>query len=124
MSIVNWYFGWLLISLGFALGATLGLGFHRENFLGGYSSLRRRLCRLGHISMPALGIFNVLFAIATPVSEMWYAQGAVVAWIVGGVTMPLVCFLSAWRTQFRHAFFVPVTALLTAVALTLVGGPA
>ena len=38
---------------------------------------------------------------------------------VGGVTMPAVCFLTAWRREFRHAFFVPVAALLFAATWTL-----
>ena len=41
-------------------GAVLGLRFHRDDFLGGYGSFRRRIVRLGHIAMAALGMINVL----------------------------------------------------------------
>ena len=39
----------------------LGLFFHRENWLGGYASLKRRMYRLGHISFFGLGAVNLLF---------------------------------------------------------------
>ncbi len=45
----------------------IGLGFHREEFLGGYGSFRRRLLRLGHIALAALGSLNVLSGLS-PVS--------------------------------------------------------
>lgn len=31
--------------------------------------------------------------------------------IVGDVTIPLVCYLSAWKPLFRHFFFIPVHQL-------------
>jgi hypothetical protein len=33
--------------------------------------------------------------------------------------MPVVCFLTGWKKPFRHLFFVPVAALIVAVAATL-----
>ena len=54
--------GWSLVLAGFASGALLGFGFHRETFWGGYASLRRRLVRLGHVACVALGVLNLLFA--------------------------------------------------------------
>jgi uncharacterized protein YjeT (DUF2065 family) len=35
--------------------------------------------------------------------------------------MPLVCFLSAWRKLFRHAFALPVTLVAIALILMLEG---
>ena len=61
--VLNWQFGWLLVLAAFATGAVMGLSFHREDFLGGYDSFRRRLVRLGHIALAALGMMNVLFAL-------------------------------------------------------------
>src|SRR5438093_781289 len=58
----NWIFGWSMILSGLLVGAGLGLFFHHENFLGGYASLRRRLLRLGHIALIALGALNVLYS--------------------------------------------------------------
>jgi hypothetical protein len=56
--------GWVLVLLGLASGLFLGLGFHLDHFLGGYTSLRRRLVRLGHIALVALGALNVLWALS------------------------------------------------------------
>ncbi len=101
----------------FVTGAGLGMFFHRDNFLGGYGSFRRRILRLGHIAFAALGMLNLVFALG-PCSS----RAASVWFVVGGVTMPMVCFLTAWREKCRHLFFMPVLALMAAVILTLMGG--
>jgi hypothetical protein len=121
--VLNWQFGWLLVLAGFATGAVIGLSFHREDFLGGYNSFRRRLVRLGHIALAALGMMNVLFGVsAWPVPGSWTSNAASVCFIAGGIAMPAACFLTAWRQGFRHVFAVPVTALVLAVVFTCVGG--
>src|SRR6266511_306946 len=97
---VNWIFGWVWMLLAFGSGAVIGVNFHRDEFLGGYASLQRRLVRLGHICFAALGALNVLFGLS-PMSNRPMATAASIAWIAGGVLMPLVCFLSAWRERFR-----------------------
>jgi len=51
---------WLGIPLGFGSGLVLGLFFQRENWLGGYSSPKRRLYRLAHISFFGLGALENL----------------------------------------------------------------
>lgn len=112
---VNFIAGWWLILAAFVTGAAIGLGFHRENFLGGYGSFRRRLTRLGHIALAALGGLNVLYGLApVPVSTIpgWFL-------LAGAIAMPLVCFLSAWKEPFRHLFFVPVVLLLSGVILII-----
>jgi hypothetical protein len=48
---------------------------------------------------------------------------ASLGWLAGGISMPLVCFLAAWRPAFRHAFAVPVFFLSGAAVLTAAGGP-
>ncbi len=120
---LNWYFGWCSILAAFATGAWIGLFFYRENFLGGYDSFRRRILRLGHIAQAALGMMNVLGGIDQlhrGSDYPWLGQWGLV---VGGITMPLVCFLSAWRPGFRHWFFVPVVALIAGVVEILKKGP-
>src|SRR5262249_50237265 len=117
---INWYFGWAAILAAFLSGAGLGLYFHQPDFLGGYSSFRRRMVRLGHIALAALGMINVLFGLSPMPSEsVLQVQVASVGFVVGGVTMPAVCFLTAWRPGLRCLFFIPVTALLIAVIETL-----
>jgi len=112
---LNFTAGWYLILAAFATGAGIGLGFHREDFLGGYGSFRRRLARLGHISLAALGGLNVLYGLApVPVGAMpgWFL-------LAGGIAMPVVCFLSAWKAVFRHLFFIPVVLLVSGVGLVI-----
>jgi hypothetical protein len=122
---INYYFGWGMILAAFLTGAVLGLFFHREDFLGGYASFRRRIFRLGHIALAALGMINVLYSLGPMAKEQ--SPGAWIAslgFIIGGITMPAVCFLTSWHTAFRHLFFVPVTALVIAVVETLwMGAP-
>ena|SRR5437867_817538 len=120
--ILNWYFGWVSVLTAFATGALMGLFFHREHFLGGYTSFRRRIIRLGHIAQAALGMMNVLYALSPwPIHERWQAGAASVAFMLGGIAMPLVCFLAGWKESFRHLFFIPVVFLVAAVTLTLQG---
>ena len=110
---MNWHTGWILILTGFAVGAALGLFFHRDGFLGGYTSFPRRMLRLGHIALVALGMLNVIVALAGQESR----------WLVaGGWLMPAVCFLTAWRRPCRHLFVLPVTCLAVAAILVLMGG--
>jgi hypothetical protein len=120
---INETFGWSAILAGFVSGMLLGLGFHRDEFLGGYASLRRRMLRLGHIALVALGALNVLFAQSAP--RMKLEPGVFVlasnAWIAGGIAMPLCCALMAWRAGFRLLFALPVVCLILAASLTLAG---
>lgn len=113
-----------MILTAFFGGAIIGLFFYRENFLGGYASFRRRILRLGHIALAALGMINVLYGLSPANSEpSLESHIASLGFIIGGVTMPAICFLSAWRVGFRHLFFIPVSALIIAVIQTLRIGP-
>lgn len=115
-----WTLGWALVLVGFAGGALLGLGFHSEAFLGGYASLRRRLVRLGHIACVMLGVLSMLFALSPAgAREGDLARICRGLWCVGAITMPLVCFVTAWRLSWRYAFVVPVVALISAAGATL-----
>ena len=114
---LNWYAGWSMILAGFISGAVLGLFFHRENFLGGYMSWRRRLLRLGHIALVALGLLNVVYAQTPFCSHSLKLAGYFL--VAGGVLMPSVCALSAWRKSLKPLFAVPVAILFGAVVLIL-----
>jgi hypothetical protein len=120
----NWQAGWWLILAAFLTGASLGLSFHHDDFLGGYGSFRRRVLRLGHIALAALGMLNILYSLSPwPVSGDWHAAAASLCFVAGGVAMPAVCFLTAWKPLFRHLFALPVTVLTLAVIFTLQGVP-
>lgn len=118
---LNLIVAWLWTLLGFVSGMVLGLFFHRENWLGGYASFKRRMYRLGHISFFGLGAVNLLFWLsvrnlpaAGPLAD--FASGD---FIVGAITMPLCCGLMAYFPQARHLFAVPVLSLITGAVLTL-----
>jgi hypothetical protein len=118
---INLLFAWAWIVAGFASGMVMGLFFNREDWLGGYTSLKRRLFRLAHISFFGLGAVNLMFYFTAR-----YALGAsvwqeVAAWgfVVGGITMPLACVIMARWTQAKAVFAVPVTSLLLSGALMI-----
>lgn len=118
---LNLLAGWSSFFLGAASGAVIGLFFHRDDWLGGYGSFPRRLLRLGHIAFFGLGLINILFALSLrgdPASA-WRSFASLLL-IVGAATMPLTCFLTAWRKPFRHAFVVPAGATLAGLLCTLV----
>lgn len=120
---VNYAAGWVLIGASFLAGALIGVGFHREDFLGGYSSFRRRLLRLGHIALAALGMLNLIYGL----SVIPAGGGGLAAWpgrllLAGAIAMPTVCFLSAWTRSARHLFFIPVALLLSAIGLMIYFG--
>jgi hypothetical protein len=119
-AIMNWYFGWSLILSAFVTGTILGLFFYRDDFLGGYASFRRRMLRLGHVALAALGMINILYSLLPRASEPSpQTQIASLGFMIGGATMPVVCFLTSWRVRFRHLFILPVSALILAVLQTL-----
>jgi hypothetical protein len=115
---INLYAAWIGFLLGALAGATSGLFFDRENWLGGYADWRRRMVRLGHISFFGIGLLNLGFFLT--VEAMGVQEGTrlpAILLIVGAVAMPLVCYLSAYRKSFRHLFFVPAGAVTLALAL-------
>ena len=113
--------GWIGFLAGAVTGALMGLFFHRENWLGGYGSFPRRMIRLGHIACFGLGLINILFALTAATlpaaPSVAFASSLLV---VGMVTMPLNCFLTAWRKPFRHLFFIPAGATLGGIVGLLI----
>jgi len=109
---------------GVVSGAVVGLFFHRDDWMGGYASYRRRLTRLGHISFFGIGFLNLSFAATVGELHLHRLYLAVASWalLTGAITMPLCCFLSAWRKPLRHLFPVPVLAVTTGVLAIVFGG--
>jgi hypothetical protein len=118
---LNWFGGWTLIALAFITGAVIGLGFYRDDFLGGYTSFRRRTIRLGHIALAALGLMNVAYGLS-PIPSGRLGEAASIALLAGAIAMPAMCFLTGWRSGFRQLFFVPVVLLVAAIVFILIGG--
>lgn len=116
----NLYTAWLAFLLGSLAGLFTGLFFHREDWLGGYGTWPRRMIRLGHIAFFGLGLLNLAFVLTVRTLGL---EGGIalssILFIVGAVTMPLVCYLSALRAAFRHLFAVPALSVTVAIAAFL-----
>lgn len=121
---VNLIAGWLGMLAGVLSGAVLGLFFHREDWMGGYGSYRRRLARLGHIAFFGLGFLNLIFVATASQFPLTGQDLTIASWalILGAATMPLCCFLSAWRKPLRHLFPIPVLSVTTGLLAILIGG--
>jgi hypothetical protein len=118
---VNVLAGWIGLLCGIITGSYLGLFFYKDDWAGGYSSFRRRMLRLGHISFFGLGFVNIMYGLTTRAVDISVALPGLTAasFIVGAVTMPLCCYLTAWRKRFRHFFPIPVISVALGVILVL-----
>jgi hypothetical protein len=115
--------GWLSVICGFLSGAWFGLNFDKSSWLGGYDALQRRMVRLGHIAFIALGLLNILFAVRADYMQLSPATLRLTSWllIVGCFSMPLCCFLFAWRSVFKPLFVIPVVSLVSGAGVVLRG---
>jgi len=118
---INLTLAWLGIALGFASGSVLGLKFHREDWLGGYASFRRRLYRLGHISFFGLAVVNLMFYFTTCLPVLAGASLAVASWgfVIGAIAMPICCFIMAHQPKLRLLFLIPVLSLIVGSLSTI-----
>ena len=111
---------WLGVFGGVVAGAVMGLFFHKETFLGGYASWPRRMVRLGHIAFFGLAILNFMFAKTVTTIDLHRCITLCSRLLlVATVTMPLLCYLSAFRRYYRHLFFIPAGSVLLASGLLL-----
>jgi hypothetical protein len=123
MQSLHLYAAWIGIFFGFLAGAGLGLFFHQDGWLGGYSSWPRRMARLGHISFFGIALINLAYGVSLAVSQRIVASSMASALLIcGAISMPLVCFLSAYKKPFRHLFFIPVLSLMIGTLIILMGG--
>jgi len=116
----NLYVAWISFLCGALAGATTGLFFRDEDWLGGYADWRRRMVRLGHIAFFGIGLLNAVFAFSA--AHLGLTTGLEIpAYLlfVGAVTMPTLCYLSAIRDGFRHLFFIPAGAVTAAILIFL-----
>lgn len=118
-SSLNLLAGWSGFLGGALSGALIGLYFHREDWLGGYNSFPRRMVRLGHIAFFGIGLINILFALSVTTASVWTDWGSRFL-VVAMITMPLNCFLTAWRKPFRHLFFIPAGSTMAGITTLLV----
>ncbi|SRR6266511_2386121 len=119
--LLNLTLAWLWIVLGFVSGLLLGLFFHHDHWLGGYTSFKRRLYRLAHISFFGLATVNFLFYFTAREFGVGSPATVIASWgfILGAVSMPACCLLLAHQPGLRALFLIPVLSLVTAGTLTL-----
>ncbi len=122
MDNLNLTAAWVGILGGIATGAGMGLLFYKEDWLGGYSTWRRRLVRLAHISFFGLGLINLAFALSIPHLETPVSALPGQLLVLAAISMPLVCYLAAWRKPMRHLFPVPVMSLAAGLILFMTEG--
>ncbi len=129
--VTNLYVGWAAFLMGGLSGTIMVLFFHRKDWLGGYASFQRRMVRMGHISFFGLGGINVLFALSAGwIQGQWFqAHGvpievASVSFIIAAVSMPVCCFVTAWKPGARFFFFVPVLSVIVGISALLAVLPA
>ena len=85
-------------------------------------SWKRRMVRLGHISFFGIGFINLCYVFSLErLSPVGPSRLPSILLIIGAVTMPAVCYLSAYRRSFRHFFFIPAGSVIFGVALFLFG---
>src|SRR5258705_11447470 len=102
---LNLVLAWLWILLGFVSGMVQGMFFHREDWLGGYASFKRRMYRLGHIFFFGLGAVNLMFYLTAkefPTTPL--VTTASWAFVVGAISMPVCCAVMAQLPK-THALF-------------------
>ena len=115
---INIEAAWVGFLLGCVAGAVTGLFFHKNDWFGGYASWPRRMIRLAHISFFGIGFINLAFALTARALGLEAGlQGISLLLIAGAVTMPTVCYLSAWKPGFRNIFFIPAMSVTIGIAL-------
>ena len=117
---INLLAAWIGMLLGALFGAVQGIFFHKEEWMGGYGSWKRRMTRLGHISFFGIAFINIAFVVTVYVAEI-ENQVAIpsVLFIIGAIGMPLICYLSAIIKNFRHLFFIPALSVIVGVVYLL-----
>jgi hypothetical protein len=113
---INITAAWIGFALGCISGAVPGLFFHNPDWLGGYTSWPRRLIRLAHISFFGIGLLNLGMGLTGRVLDIC-APAASILMLIGALTMPVLCYASAFRPVFRHLFFIPAGTVTVAVLM-------
>ncbi len=116
--------GWIGMLMGVLSGAIIGLQFHKKDWLGGYAARPRRFVRLGHISFFGIGLMNLFYGLTlvklgiSDPAAMWGAY----LFLGALISMPICCFLTAWKTPCRHLFPIPVLFAAGGILITLTSG--
>jgi hypothetical protein len=118
---LNLFLAWTWMLLAFTSGMVLGLFFHRETWLGGYGSFKRRMYRLAHISFFGTGAINLLFYLTAQNFSSTASLAGLASWlfVVGAISMPLCCVVMARCPRATMIFAVPVSSLMAGAIVIL-----
>jgi len=115
--------------LGAASGLVIGLWsfggpLPEPAWVGGYSELPRRLIRLGHIALFALGMINLMLArqhagFGLPERT---TRLALAAMNIGNLLMPALLFATVFLPAMKYLLAVPALAVTLALAIAAHGG--
>jgi hypothetical protein len=120
---LNIAFGWAWMPMGFITGLLMGLKAEQFGFdmradgatwLDGYSSVPRRLIRLGHVAFIMLPVLNILFGQfidGAAVPLLWKQVGSY-AMIFGAVGVPILCMTAAFIRPVKVFLGLPASAIL------------
>ena len=120
---LNITFGWLWMNMGFITGLLMGLKAEQfglntlkegPTWLDGYSSIPRRLIRLGHVAFIMLPVLNLpygLFIDGAALPHVWKLIGSY-SMIAGAVGVPLLCFGAAFHRPLKIFLGLPASAIL------------
>ncbi|MBI3934703.1 MAG: hypothetical protein HY316_08405 [Acidobacteria bacterium] len=119
----NELFGWGAALGSLAMGIYMGQKFQREDWLGGYGSFPRRMVRLAHVALAAIGMLNIQFSQSLPRLHLSGAMLTTASFtlIAAAVLMPACCLWMAWRRSHFEIFAAPVICLATGIILTIGG---
>jgi len=119
----NETFGWFWVLGGLAMGLYMGMKFQREDWLGGYNAFPRRMVRLAHVAMVALGMLNILYAQSAARQHLnpTLANIASIAFMAAALLMPTCCLWIAARRRHFEFFAAPIGCLATGLILTIGG---
>jgi hypothetical protein len=127
--LANLAIGWSSLAAGALTGLVLGLWSFGgpmpvPEWLGDYSSLPRRLMRLGHIAFFGLGILNILMAWQISIARHnRYNRTALVSMNFGNLFLPPTLMAAALFEPLKYLMSFPAFAVslaLVIVALTAV----
>ena len=120
---INEVFGWCSALAGLALGLYMGQKFQREDWFGGYGAFSRRMVRLAHVALAAIGILNIQFAQSAPRLHLspTLEEAASLALLAAAVLMPACCLWIASRRRHFEIFAAPVVCLAAGLILTIGG---
>lgn len=120
---LNIVFGWVWMNMGFITGMLMGLKAEQfglntlkegPTWLDGYSSVPRRLIRLGHVAFIMLPVLNILFGQyidGAALDQGWKTFGSY-SMIAGAVGIPLLCFGAAFYRPVKILLGLPASAIL------------